>query len=138
MPAEEAASEQFDQTRSLVEDFIGGGLAGRDDAFWALLEQLGSRSDRARLESFLAVCGTYLRDLFMLSQGRDAHLMHGDRRELLDQWLAAARPQRLEEAAVQVDRAYAYVAGNANPQLVLADLFRQVNRCRLRASAREG
>lgn len=138
LPPEEVAAEEFDGARQLAESFLGAGLTGDAEGFWALMEELGPRPERAHLETFLAVCGTYLRDLFMLAQGRSEELTNADRRPALEQWLAGAVPERLEEVAVQVDRAYEYLAGNASAQLILADLWRQVNRCRAQASTQRG
>jgi len=138
LPPGEVAAEEFDGARKLAESFLGAGLTGDPDGFWALMEELGQRPERARLETFLAVCSTYLRDLFMLAHGRPGELTNADRRAALEQWLAGVVPQRLEDLAVRVDRAYEYLAGNASPQLILADLWRQVNRCRFQASAQGG
>lgn len=136
LPPEEIAAPDFDGARQLAESFLGAGLTGDAEGFWRLLDDLGQRPDRARLEAFLAVCGIYLRDLFMLAHGRHDEVTNIDRRDALEQWLAGAEPRRLEETAVQIDRAYANLAGNASPQLILADLWRQVNRCRVQASTR--
>ena len=134
LPPEDVAAEEFDGPRQLAEAFLGAGLTGDPEGFWALMDEIGQRPDRARLETFLAVCSTYLRDLFLLAHGRPAGLTNADRRDALERWLAGVRPQGLEEVALQVDRAYGYLGGNASPQLILADLWRQVNRCRSRAS----
>lgn len=134
LPPEEIAAPEFDAERQVAEAFLGAGFTGDAAGIWNLFDELGQRPERERLESFLAICQLYLRDLFMLANGRPGEMTLGDRRTDLEQWLAGVVPRRLEEAAVGLDRAYEHLAGNASPQLILADLWRQVNRCRVQAS----
>lgn len=122
--ATRAAAGELDALRQQAEAFLQAGLAGQDEAYWALLDELGARSERAQLEGFLEMCATYLRDVFLVQQGSADHGVLVDRPELVRDLAAALSPDRVEAAATQVDRAYDGLFRNANSQLVLADLWR--------------
>ncbi len=116
--AKEVAAGAFDGTRQLVESFLSGGSEQRDEVYWSVLEELGG--DRGQLERFLQVCGLYLRDLFLLAHGRDASVIQVDRRPYLENLL-----EKIDAAqvALEIDRAAEALEHNANPQLVLTDLW---------------
>lgn len=119
--AKEVAAGAFDGTRQLVESFLTAGSLEQDEGYWRVLEDLGG--DRGQLERFLQVCGLYLRDLFLLAHGRDESIVQVDRRPYLEDLLEKIDPAR---AALEIDRAAATLGHNANPQLVLTDLWRSL------------
>ena len=116
--AKEVAAGAFDGTRQLVESFLSGGSEQRDEVYWSVLEELGG--DRSQLERFLQVCGLYLRDLFLLAHGRDESVIQVDRRPYLENLLEKIDAARV---ALEIDRAAEALEHNANPQLVLTDLW---------------
>ena len=121
--AKEVAAGEFDGTRRLVESFLTGGSEQRDEVYWSVLEELGR--DRGQLERFLQVCGLYLRDLFLLAHGHAASVVQVDRRPYLENLL---KKIDAAQAALEIDRAAATLGHNANPQLVLTDLWRGLRR----------
>ena len=121
--AKEVAAGAFDGTRQLVESFLSGGSEQRDEVYWSVLEELGG--DRGQLERFLQVCSLYLRDLFLLAHGRDASIVQVDRRPYLENLLKKIDAARV---ALEIDRAVDTLGHNANPQLVLTDLWRGLRR----------
>jgi len=130
---EEVVAEGFDTVRTRAERFLEAGFEGRDQVYWELMKELGPRPDREDLEQFLSVCGTYLRDLFLLAHGRPEDMVNADRAEALDTWLSRVRVDRVEGAALQIDKSYEFLFQNVNTQLLLAELWRQVNACRRQA-----
>ena len=121
--AKEVAAGAFDGTRQLVESFLIGGSLQQDEVYWSVLEEL--EGDREQLERFLQVCGLYLRDLFLLAHGRDESIVQVDRRPYLENLLEKIDAARV---ALEIDRAAATLGHNANPQLVLTDLWRGLRR----------
>lgn len=121
--AKEVAAGEFDGTRRLVESFLSGGSARRDEVYWSVLNELGG--DRAQLERFLQVCGLYLRDLFLLAHGRAESIVQVDKRPYLENLLDKIDAA---QAALEIDRAAATLQNNASPQLVLTDLWRGLRR----------
>ena len=121
--AKEVAAGAFDGTRQLVESFLTGGSEQRDEVYWSVLEELGG--DRGQIERFLQVCGLYLRDLFLLAHGCDAAIVQIDRRPYLVNLLEKIDAARV---ALEIDRAAETLGHNANPQLVLTDLWRSLRR----------
>lgn len=121
--AKAVAAGAFDATRQLVESFLAGGSEQRDEVYWNVLAELGG--DREQLERFLQVCGLYLRDLFLLAHGRDASVVQVDRRSYLENLLEKIDAARV---ALEIDQAAEALGHNANPQLVLTDLWRGLRR----------
>ncbi|MDE2809617.1 MAG: hypothetical protein OXN90_14480 [Gemmatimonadota bacterium] len=121
--AKEVAAGALDGTRQLVESFLSSGSKQRDEIYWSVLEELGG--DRGQLECFLQVCSLYLRDLFLLAHGRDESVVQVDRRPYLENLL-----EKIDAAqvALEIDRAAEALGHNANPQLVLTDLWRGLRR----------
>ena len=109
--------------------FCRGGVQREDDAYWAVLEELGVRSDRGQLDSFLEICGVYLRDLFLMGQGRAGEVTNADRLPWLQQQLQTMNQSALEVSAERLDRSYADLHGNINVQLLLADFWQSLGRC---------
>ena len=121
--AKEVAAGAFDGTRQLVESFLTGGSERQDEVYWSVLDELGG--DRGELERFLQVCGLYLRDLFLLAHGCDAAIVQIDRHPYLENLLEKIDAARV---ALELDRAAETLGHNANPQLVLTDLWRSLRR----------
>jgi DNA polymerase-3 subunit delta' len=124
--ATQVAQGELDELRGQVEAFFSAGVRGEDEGYWALLEELGARSERGRVERFLELCGTYLRDLFLLSYKREGMIAQIDRRGFLEEMCPFFTAERIEGAALEVDRAFDYLSRNVNVQLVLADLWRRL------------
>lgn len=122
--AEQVARGELDELRGRVEAFLTAGIGGADDGYWALLDELGARDERGRLERFLELCGVYLRDLFLLAHGLTERTALVDRRAALEQLLPHFSLDQLEASAVEIDRAFDYLTRNVNVHLVLADLWR--------------
>ncbi len=120
--------EDFDQTREQVEIFLSGGLGRQDERYWTLLDELGNRRNRERLELFLEIFGLYLRDLFLLVNGREKEIVHVDRLDYLLKLQSFFDLDQIENAALEIDRALDCLARNVNSNLVLADLWRQLRR----------
>ncbi len=123
------ADESFDALRDLVERFIDSGLGGRERDYWALLEDFGGRPDKERMEAFLELCSTYLRDVLLLQGDRGGSVAHVDRGERLHAWSWRISGAGLDRLARTLDSAYEALGRNVNPQLLLADLWYQFRRC---------
>ena len=119
-------SEDFDQTRDQVEAFLWDGLNRKDESYWTVLDRLGTRENRERIESFLEICGLYLRDLFLLAHGREKEIVHFDRLDFLLKLQSIFDLHRIEAAAMEIDRSLESLARNVNSSLVLVDLWRQL------------
>lgn len=122
------AEESFEALREVVERFIDSALSGREQDYWVLLEEFGARPDKERMEGFLEVCSTYLRDLLLLQGDRGAAVAHSDRAGRLDGWSRRISGRGLDHVARTVDAAYEALARNVSPQLLLADLWYQLRR----------
>lgn len=122
--AEQVACGELDELRGLVEAFLAAGAGGDDAGYWSLLDELGVRDERGRLERFLELCGVYLRDLFLLAHGLTERMALVDRCAALERLLGCFSLDQLEAAAIEVDRAFDYLTRNVNVHLVLADLWR--------------
>ncbi len=122
------ADESFDALRDLVERFIDSGLGGRERDYWTLLEDFGGRPDKERMEAFLELCSTYLRDVLLLQGDRGGSVAHVDRGERLHAWSGRVSGEGLDRLARTLDSAYEALGRNVNPQLLLADLWYQLRR----------
>ena len=122
------ADESFDALRDLVERFIDSGLGGRERDYWTLLEDFGGRPDKDRMEAFLELCSTYLRDVLLLHGGRGGSVAHSDRDQRLEGWSRTISGAELDRLARTLDSAYEALGRNVNPQLLLADLWYQLRR----------
>ena len=122
------AEDSFEALRELVERFIDSGLSGREEDYWVLLEELGGRPDKERMEGFLEICSTYLRDVLLLQGDRGGAVAHGDRAGRLDGWNRRLSTRGLDHLARAVDAAYEALGRNVSPQLLLADLWNQLRR----------
>ena len=120
---------EFEERRNRVERFLQAGFQQEDGAYWAALEELGARADRGQLDSFLEICGVYLRDLFLMGQGRAENVTNADRIPWLQGQLRALNLRALEVSAERLDRAYADLHGNINVQLLLAEFWQSLRRC---------
>ncbi len=122
------ADESFDALRDLVERFIDSGLGGRERDYWTLLDDFGGRPDKERMEAFLELCSTYLRDVLLLQGDRGGSVAHGDRGERLHAWSRRISGAGLDRLARALDSAYEALGRNVNAQLLLADLWYQLRR----------
>ena len=120
---------EFEERRSRAERFLQAGFQQEDGAYWAALEELGARSDRGQLDSFLEICGVYLRDLFLMGQDRTGNVTNTDRIPWLQRQLRTLNLRALEVSADRLDRSYADLHGNINVQLLLADFWQSLRRC---------
>ena len=120
--------DDFEQTREQVESFLSGGLNRQDGRYWTLLEELGNRRNRGRLELFLEIFALYLRDLFLLTYDREKEIVHVDRSDFLLNLQSFFDLDQIENAALEIDRALDCLARNVNSNLVLSDLWRQLRR----------
>ena len=120
---------EFEEGRSRAERFLQAGFQREDGAYWAVLEELGARSDRGQLDSFLEICGVYLRDLFLMGQGRAEEVTNADRLPWLQQQHQSMNHSALEVSAERLDRSYADLHGNINVQLLLADFWQSLGGC---------
>jgi DNA polymerase-3 subunit delta' len=118
----------FDERRHQVERFLLAGLKGEDGVYAELLETLEVRQDGGRLEGFIGLSMSYLRDLFLLEHGCQDAVTHVDRIEILRQLEALMVPGQLERATEEMDQAFARIGQNVNAQLVLADVWRLLRR----------
>lgn len=125
---EGVTDEGFDGLRDLAERFLESGLGGRDDDYWGLLEALGGRPDKQRMEVFLELCASYLRDLLLVALDRGDLAAHQDRASRLSTWSHRVDPRELDRIALCLDGAYDSLTRNVNPQLLLADLWVQLRR----------
>lgn len=124
--AGQVARGEVDELRGRVEGFLTAGVRGEDEAYWPLLEELGARSERGRLEQFLALCSAYMRDLFLLAYGRGEEISLVDRRPLLEQLRSQMDVEQIEAIAMEIDRAFDYLSRNVNLNLILVDLWRRL------------
>ena len=130
------ARGDLDCSRELVEAFLLAAVSGRDAGYWSLLDELGVRNERGQrvrsqlghLKRFLELCGLYLRDLLLLALGLSEKIALIDRREYLERLLCRFTVERIEAAAVEVDRAADHLTRNGNVQLALVDLWRCLDR----------
>ena len=120
----------FEEHRQLVERFIEAGFSGEDGEYWPISEDFGGRSERGRLEAFLRLCGVYLRDLFLLAEQRPDDLINTDRSNKTAAWLKEIRPERIESAALAVDRAFDDLTRNVDSKLVIAGVWNGLRHCR--------
>ena len=120
---------KFQERRNRVERFLQAGFQQEDGAYWAALEELGARADRGQLDGFLEICGVYLRDLFLMGQGRASNVTNADRIPWLQRQLRTLNLPALEVSAERLDRSYADLHGNINVQLLLADFWQSLRRC---------
>jgi DNA polymerase III subunit delta' len=124
--AGQVARGEVDELRGRVEGFLTAGVRGEDEAYWSMLEELGARSDRGRLEQFLTLCSAYIRDLFLLAYGRGEEISLVDRRVLLEQLRSQMEVEQIEAIAMEIDRAFDYLSRNVNVNLILVDLWRRL------------
>lgn len=122
------AADDFGALREHVERFIDSALAGREEDYWSLLEDLGGRPDKRQMEGFLGLCSTYLRDLFLIGLARPERVAHADRTPQLSQWSQRIDPDRLPDVAGCLDAAFQSQRVNVSSQLLLADLWHQLRR----------
>ncbi|MBT6145113.1 MAG: DNA polymerase III subunit [Gemmatimonadetes bacterium] len=122
--------DQFDELRDLVRRFLVSAIQSAEDDYWKVLEDLGGRPDRQRLEGFLQLCSAYLRDLFLVQQQQADAVANIDEQEALQQWATAMLPARIERVAQVLDQAYESLSRNVHPQLLLADLWYHLQRAR--------
>ena len=120
---------EFEERRSRAERFLQAGFQQEEGAYWAALEEMGGRGDRAQLDSFLEICSVYLRDLFLIGQGRAENVTNTDRIPWLQGQLRRLSLPALEACAEGLDRSYADLHGNINVQLLLADFWQSLRRC---------
>lgn len=125
---EAVAEESFEGLRELVERFIDSGLSGREQDYWVLVEEFGARPGKERMEGFLELCSTYLRDVLLLQGDRGGAVAHNDRGERLHAWSRRISGEGLDRLARTLDSAYEALGRNVNPQLLLADLWYQLRR----------
>jgi hypothetical protein len=126
--AEDVVDEGFDSLRETVERFIDAALHGREDDYWDLLEAFGGRPDKQRMEGFLELCSTYLRDVLLMQMERAQGVVHSDRSTHLSAWQGRLPERGLDHAARMIDEAYDGLMRNVSPQLLLADLWYQLRR----------
>ena len=120
---------EFGERRNRAERFLRAGFRQEDGAYWAALEELDARTDRGQLDSFLEICGVYLRDLFLTGQGRAVNVTNTDRIQWLQEQVEMLNLQALEVCAERLDRSYADLHGNINVQLLLADFWQSLRQC---------
>jgi len=124
--AGQVARGEVDELRGRVEGFLAAGVQGEDESYWSLLEVLGARSERGRLEQFLELCSAYMRDLFLLVYGRGEEISLVDRRVFLGQLHSQMEVEQIEAIAMEIDRAFDYLLRNVNVNLILVDLWRRL------------
>ena len=120
---------EFEERRTRVERFLQAGFQQDDGGYRAALEELDARSDRGQLDSFLEICGVYLRDLFLLGQGRAEKITNIDRIAWLQGQLGELDLPALEVSAERLDHSYADLHGNINVQLLLAGFWQSLRQC---------
>jgi len=128
LPPANVGGEEFDAMRELVERFIDSALSGAEEEYWALLEALGGRPDKQRMEGFLGLCSAYLRDIFLIGLQRVSQVANTDREPRLKNWSERIDPRRLDGVAESLDAAFESQRHNVSPQLLLADIWHQVRR----------
>ena len=126
----QVAEGELDGIRERVEKFILAGIAGEDEFYWALLDEVGARGDRGKLEEFLEGCSLYLRDLMLLACGGETKVVCTDRWDFLMQVQPFFQMDQIEALAIEVDRAYENLWRNVSSNLVLVDLWRRLCCCR--------
>ena len=120
------ARGEFEELRGQVEAFLVAGIAGKDERYWSILEELGIGKERGRLEQFLKFVGLYLRDLFLIGCGRKEKVGLVDRRDFLERLRKDLPPERIEKVALEVERAFDRLSRNVHTDLVLVDLWRRL------------
>tara|TARA_Y100001960_G_scaffold26847_1_gene23647 strand:+ start:68 stop:553 length:486 start_codon:yes stop_codon:yes gene_type:complete len=120
-------TEQFNELRNQVEHFLASGFAQDDSVYWSTLENLGTRNDRGQLEDFLEVCGVYLRDLFLLLEGREANVTNIDRVQWLKSQIPFLDSDLIENSGEVLDLSYADLFRNVNAQLLLVKLWQSLH-----------
>ena len=128
--------DEFTSTRELALSFIEAGLGeGKEEAYWAAQEEVGSASERARFEKFLGIGAVLLRDLFLLQHGREEHIVHVDRAGRLKRCLERIQSERLEAVAMELEHAQDGLIRNVSPPLLLARVWWQLLQSRAQAVA---
>lgn len=125
--AARVAGGELDELRDQVEQFLTASIDAQTPRYWELLDALVAAADRVAVQQFLALVGVHLRDLFLLACDRGDDIVLLDRRPVLVALAARMDRDRLERAAVEVDRANEYLGRNVNPNLVLTDLWRALS-----------
>ena len=120
--------DDFDTLRDLVERFFDSALSGKEDEYWGLLDDLGGRPDKQRMEGFIGLCSAYLRDLFLMGLNHGSSVANTDRMPRLEEWSGRVDPRRLEPVAKTLDAAIDSQGHNVSPQLLLADIWQQLRR----------
>jgi DNA polymerase III subunit delta' len=128
IPPANVGGEDFAALRDFVERFIDSALGDREDDYWVLLEELGGRPDKQRMEGFFGLCSAYLRDLFLIDLQRPAQVANVDRKERLTAWSSRLNTGRLNDVAQSLDAAFDSQRHNVSPQLLLAELWHQLRR----------
>ena len=126
--AKDVATGSIDATRTRVENFLLSGCNKEDNEFWRLTAEIGGKVERQDLERFLDICAQYLRDLFLIRNGRDRRARHIDRSEVLHRINTCLTPEMLEELADEVDHAFQNITQNVSPTLALVDLWRRLGK----------
>ena len=126
--AYQIAAGEFDETQSRVEEFLLAGMNADDEVYWNVVDEFGGRGARLQLERFLHGCHVYLRDLLLLRCGDARRVTFANRQEFLERIRSSWNVEQLENAASEVDRAFENVHRNVNANLLLADLWRRLNR----------
>ena len=122
--ATEVSSGDFDETRRRVERFFQAAVKQKDEEYWKLVAELGGKTERLELERFLETCGQYLRDLFLVRNGRRSHARHLDRMDFLRRLESRITAEELQTAIDELDEAFLSVTLNVAPSLALVDLWR--------------
>ncbi|MDA0336483.1 MAG: hypothetical protein O2782_15070 [bacterium] len=120
--------DDFAARRDLVERFMDSALHGREEDYWALLEDLGGRPDKQQMEGFFELFSAYLRDLFLLDLQGPSRVANVDRVDRLADWSNRVDSRRLDGVARSLDAAFDSQRYNVNPQLLLAELWQQLRR----------
>ena len=124
--AHDVATGGIDATRTRVENFLLSACEKDDKEFWRLTAEIGGKAEREELERFLEICAQYLRDLFLIKNGREHLARHIDRSEFLRRVDSRLTPEMLETVAVEVDQAFQNLTQNVAPTLALVDLWRRL------------
>ncbi len=125
--AARVADGELDELRDQVEQFLTASIEAQTTRYWELLDPLVAGGDRAAVQQFLTLVGVHLRDLFLLAHDRGDEVALLDRRPVLLALATRLDRGRLEQAAVEVDRANDYLGRNVNLNLVLTDLWRALS-----------
>jgi DNA polymerase-3 subunit delta' len=124
--AKDVATGSIDATRTRVESFLLSGCKKEDNEFWRLTAEIGGKAAREDLEQFLEICAQYLRDIFLIRNGREHRARHIDRSEFLHRINTCLTPEMLEAIAEEVDQAFLNITQNVAPTLALVDLWRRL------------